>query len=138
MQGVAALHGRHGWSGQVPAQRGDRAGQEPGGQLDAGDLAPGGRTVAALGAWLVFELRREALCFVSRSVVSRCRSGRMSAKWHRNNCGLLRDWTITRNRPASGPERICRTRHCWRRAVESRRPSQRRTASVRFRAPSFR
>ena len=32
-----------------------RARRGSGGRLDEGDLAPGGRTVAALGAWLVFE-----------------------------------------------------------------------------------
>ncbi|MEU9979596.1 IS630 family transposase [Streptomyces sp. NPDC051014] len=55
VQGVAALLRRHGWSCQVPARRAHRARRGGRGRLDEGDLAPGGRTVAALDAWLVFE-----------------------------------------------------------------------------------
>ncbi|MGW7528855.1 IS630 family transposase [Streptomyces sp. NPDC054783] len=54
VQGIAALLKRHGWSCQVPARRAVES-DEAAAQLGEGDLAPGGRTVAALDAWLVFE-----------------------------------------------------------------------------------
>lgn len=55
MQGVAALAqvARLELPGSRPPR--DPAGRGRGGRLGEGDLAPGGRTVAALGAWLVFE-----------------------------------------------------------------------------------
>ncbi|WP_442815566.1 helix-turn-helix domain-containing protein [Streptomyces sp. NBC_01795] len=55
VQGVAALRKRHGWTCQIPARRAIELGRERGGRLGEGDLAPGGRTVASLDAWLVFE-----------------------------------------------------------------------------------
>ncbi|WP_445081914.1 IS630 family transposase [Streptomyces ipomoeae] len=54
IQGVAALLKRHGWSCQVPARRAVER-DEAAVRVGEGDLAAGGRTAAALGAWLVFE-----------------------------------------------------------------------------------
>ncbi|WP_432040936.1 IS630 family transposase [Streptomyces chartreusis] len=54
VQGVAALLKRHGWSCQVPARRAVER-NETAVRVGEGDLATGGRTVAALDAWLVFE-----------------------------------------------------------------------------------
>ncbi|WP_411120357.1 winged helix-turn-helix domain-containing protein [Streptomyces sp. 058-1L] len=54
VQGVIKLLVRNGWSCQVPGRRG-------GSRVGQGGMAPHGRLAAALGTWLVFELRREAL-----------------------------------------------------------------------------
>jgi len=50
--GIDVLLHRIGWSVQVPVRRAGRGGRR---RLEAGDLARHNRTVAAQGAWLVFE-----------------------------------------------------------------------------------
>ncbi|CAM5514167.1 hypothetical protein GCM10010345_87100 [Streptomyces canarius] len=52
---MAALLKRHGWSCQVPARRAVERDEAAVGRLGEGALAAGGRTVAALDAWFVFE-----------------------------------------------------------------------------------
>jgi transposase len=50
--GIDVLLHRIGWSVQVPVRRAGRGGRR---RLEAGDVARHNRTVAAQGAWLVFE-----------------------------------------------------------------------------------
>ena len=52
--GTWSLLSRRGWSCQLGARR-DRAGRRRHRGVEEGDLAPGKRTAAALGAWIVFE-----------------------------------------------------------------------------------
>ncbi|MGW0425372.1 IS630 family transposase [Streptomyces sp. NPDC003015] len=54
LSAIAQMLHRHGFSHQVPARRAVERDQEAV-RLGEGDLAPGGNTAAALGAWICFE-----------------------------------------------------------------------------------
>ncbi|WP_425428238.1 IS630 family transposase [Streptomyces roseoverticillatus] len=54
LSGIAQMLRRHGWSNQVPARRALER-DEDAIRMGEGDVAAGGSTAAALGAWIVFE-----------------------------------------------------------------------------------